>query len=148
MILRWFDPKRQRYLEAVVQVQVGGDQTDPEYSASEIGDVDSTTVEVTFSEEVNSSGGFDAGVTIRVNAVSQTISSATKQADPTVVHYVITPKIDINDSVTWEYDSGLGDIEDTSGNPLGDVAAQAVTNYVGSHFYFDEQEDSAHIAHL
>ena len=115
------------------------------FSAGEIGDVDSTTVEITFTAEVFSpTTDYVSGVTIKVNAVSQTISSGTRQVDTSLVHYVITPKIDTNDTVTWEYDDDFGDLEDSGAAPLGDIAAQGNTNYVGSLWYFDEEESSAH----
>lgn len=116
----------------------------PAYSFSETGDVASDIVEVTFTETVTSTN-FANGVTIEVNTVPVAISSATLQGDGKTVHYEI-PASDINDSITWEYDDTAGDIEDADGNDLASVGPLTVTNYIGSHLYFDEQEDSAHIA--
>jgi hypothetical protein len=156
-------PKRGRYRSGwVVQIrgiskltvpgqigkgEVKDDVTSPEYSQSEVGDVNSTTIEVLFSENVNSAD-FSAGVTIKVNAVSRAISSATQQANQALVYYVVASQVNIADSVTWEYDDAVGDIEDDSNNALLDVTAQTTVNFVGSHFYFDEPDDSAHLAHI
>lgn len=114
------------------------------FSSGEIGDVDSVTVEGTFTGVVFSpTSDYVSGFTIKVNAVSTTISSGTRQGDTTKIHWVITPKIDIDDTVTVEYLDSAGDIEDTGGTQMGDLAATAYTNYVGSLLYFDDEESSA-----
>lgn len=59
------------------------------YGWAEIGLVDAQTVAVTFTDEVEA-GDYAAGVTIEVNGSAWTISSATRQADKRVVHYVIS----------------------------------------------------------
>jgi hypothetical protein len=113
-------------------------------SAAEIGDVSTTTVEVQFTANVNATD-YKAGVTIKKNAVSQTINTATRQADQRFVRYVIAAAADADDSVTWEYDSAAGDYQDDEGNPMGDIGATAVTNYIATHFYFDTADDSGWI---
>lgn len=118
------------------------------YGSGEIGDINQTTVEVTFTGNVNSPGlGYDAGVTIRVNAIAATILTATRQ-DPSndLVHYVLSAAVDIDDVITFEYDDDFGDLEDDDTNPLADIASSPVTNYVGSHYYFDTEESSAWVA--
>jgi hypothetical protein len=112
-------------------------------SNGEIGDVNSVTVEITFSEAIFSTN-YANGVTIRVNAVPATISSATRQ-DPNkaLVYYVLSAAVDINDIITFEYDNDFGDYEtDPGGVEVDDIASTAITNFVGSHYYFDEKEDS------
>jgi hypothetical protein len=129
-----------RRLQVVAVVVVGP----PGYSSGEIGDTGTTTVEVTFSENINATD-YKAGVTIKANSVSQTISTATRQGDQTVVHYVLSAALDVNDGITWEYDDDFGDYEDDDGNPMADVSAQAVSNYIGSHLYFDTADDAVWI---
>lgn len=111
-------------------------------SNAEIGDVGTTTIEAQFSGNVNATD-YKAGVTIRVNAVSQTINSATRQGDHSLVYYVIAAAVDVDDTLTWEYDDDLGDYEDDEGAPMADIGATAATNFVGSHTRFDLADDSA-----
>lgn len=111
------------------------DTTPPNYLSSAIGLSADDTVEVTFAEDVNSpSLGYDAGVTIKVNGGAATISSATRQVDQSVVHYVIGSTPNQGDTVTWEYSIASGDIEDQANipNAMGDVSAKSVTNYIGT----------------
>lgn len=117
----------------------------PEYSSSLIGDTNYTTVEVTFDQDINSPGAdYKAGVTIKKNSISQTISTGTRQANKAIVHYVITPAADINDTITFEYDDDVGDLEaDDDATDLLDVSAQSSINYIGSTLYFNEEESSA-----
>ena len=113
------------------------------YSA-EIGDVGTTTVEARFSDNVNATD-YTAGVTIKVNSVSQTINSGTRQGDHSIVHFVIAVAADVDDIITWEYDDDLGDYVDDDTNPMGDIAATQATNYIGSHLYFDTADDAVWI---
>jgi len=128
-----------------------GDNTvRPIYASSEMGNVAATTVVVNFSEPVNSPAlGYDAGVTIKVGGVGQTISAATRQVAQAVVHYEI-PKVTLIQVVTWEYVAASGDIEDQGIPALGllDVSASATTNNIGSHFKFNIPDNSGHLIHL
>jgi hypothetical protein len=126
---------RRRILLAVASVSV------LDVAAAEAGDVGTTTVEVRFTQNVNATD-YKAGVTIKVNSISQTINTATRQGDHRYVYYVIASAADADDSITWEYDSGAGDYQDDEGNPMGDISATPVTNYIASHFYFDTADDS------
>ena len=110
-------------------------------SGSEIGDEGTTIVEATFTENVNATD-YTAGVTIKANGVSQTINSADRQADHTLVHYTLAAALDVNDTVTWEYDDDLGDYQDDDGGLMADVSATSTTNYIGSHLYFDTADDA------
>jgi len=121
------------------------DTTPPGYLSGEEGDVTNATVAVTFNEAIVSAlDDYVSGVTIKVNGVAATINSGTRQSGNLVVHYVIASAADANDEITWEYSDAGGDIADTSGNQLGDVSAQGVTNNVGTHLWFDNADDSMH----
>jgi len=101
----------------------------PSYSSAEIGTVADTTVVVTFSTEISASD-YSLGVTIKVDDVAQEIASSTRQADHSVVHYVI-PAVTSVMVVTWEYDDLTGGISSAvDGTILDDIAAQTVTNNV------------------
>lgn len=113
-------------------------------STSTIGDVATTVVEVTFTANVNAAD-YTAGPTIKANSVTQTINSATRQANPAIVHYTLSAALDVNDSITWEYDDDLGDYQDDYGLLLADVTATSTTNYIGSHLYFDTADDAVWI---
>ena len=116
------------------------------FIVGEVGDVSTTVVEVTYTATVSSPlNDYTLGVTIKVNAGSVTVSSAARQTDTSKVRYTFASAVDINDTVTFEYASGPGDLQDSGGGDLGDIAAMSVTNNVGEHFYFDTADDSAHI---
>lgn len=126
----------------------GGGGAAPEFASGEEGDVNNETVEITFDQDIVSSD-YAAGVTIKINGVATTILSATRQTNHAIVYFEVDDPIDIDDVVTFEYDDAFGDYEAEDDNvDMVDISAQATTNYVGSHFYFDEEWDSAHIAHL
>ena len=133
--------RRQR---AFYQKGAGSLGSVPTYTSGEIGDVDTVTLEILFSEQVQSVD-FADGVTIKVNTVSQAISSGTLQSGNLLVYYVI-PACDIDDTITWEYAGGS--IADLSGNALATVTAQTDTNYIGGQFYFNDFNSSGHVAHL
>ena len=115
------------------------------YSAGHVGDVATTTIEIHFSGNVNATD-YTAGVTIKVNSVSQTITSATRQSDHTQVFYVIAAAVDVDDVLTFQYDDATGDYQDDLGAQMGDIAATTTTNYVGSHLYFDTADDAIWVA--
>ena len=131
------------FLHRLYDLLFGGAST-LTYSAGEAGDVGTTTIEVQFSGNVTATD-YKAGVTIKVNAVSQTINSGTRQADHRFVFFVLAAAVDVNDTITWEYDDDLGDYEDDLGDPMGDITAQNVTNLVGSHLYWDTADDAVWI---
>lgn len=121
----------------------GGGGTPPEFGFGKLGDVGYTTIEITFDIDVSSpTPDYKTGATIKVNSVSQTINTATRQADHKVVYYVIDTAVDANDVITWEYDDDLGDIEsELDGTNMLDVSATGATNYVGSHLYYSTEDD-------
>ena len=127
---------------------IQADLSAPTFSDGEEGDQTNATIAVRFSESVTSSN-FATGVTIKLNGVGATISSATLQGDPAYVYYVLSsPYADANDAITWEYSDVAGDIQDSAGNQLGDVVATAITNNVGRHLRFDDAPNSMHFAWL
>lgn len=107
----------------------------------------SDVVAVRFTRPVNSPGAdYSLGVTIEVNASPSTITSAVRQSDQSIVYYTLDAEVDANDVVTWAYDSGTGDLEDTlNSTTVPTVTAQTATNYIGSHWWFNFDENSGHI---
>lgn len=100
----------------------------PQYSSSEIGNVDASTVAVTFDKNVSSSD-YSTGVTIKVNSAAATISSAARQTDHAIVYYVLSAAAVSGDTVTWEYSGGVI-VSESDNAPLGTVTAQTVTNNI------------------
>jgi hypothetical protein len=115
--------------------------------APEVGDVDESTVVVTFSRAINSPAlGYDAGVAID-NGGAVGIDSATRQTNHAIVYYAIDTPVDLPDTPTWAYTAASGDLEGEGDSiAMDDIAATPVTNYVGSHAYFDRASDSGHVA--
>ena len=134
-------------------MRVGGVSVTPEppvavaplYSSAEIGTVNAYTVVATFDQNITASN-YATGVTIKVNTVSQTITSATRQANHAIVHYVI-PVLwhGSGDTVTWEYTGGNIVAEDDA-TALANVSAQAVTNNVTWEALLDLQADTLALA--
>ena len=117
------------------------------YSSGEIGDVSTTIVVIIFTATITSPGGdYTLGATIKVNGASVTISSAALQSDNLTIRYTLASAADINDEITYTYSSGAGDLQDSSGNDLESISETNVTNNIGTHWYFDTEEDSAHLA--
>ncbi|HEX8088366.1 MAG TPA: hypothetical protein VF762_05905, partial [Blastocatellia bacterium] len=85
---------------------------------------------------------FYSGVTIKVNGVAATISSATQTGLPTTVEYNLSAPVDQNDVVTWEYDSTTGFLIDGSNLSLQTFTPLEVMNLVGTTFDFSEKENS------
>lgn len=125
------------------QVIAGDDLTPPEFLSGEEGDVTHATLVVTFSENVSASD-YALGVTVKYDAVSQTISSATRQTNEAIVHYLLSADPITDDTITWEYSDTVGDYQDAAGNQMGDRAASACTNNIGTHAIFDNAADSMH----
>jgi hypothetical protein len=135
------------YVRSVYVTSVQADVSPPVFERSEEGDVTNATVAVVFSEAIFSAD-FTTGPTIKINGVAATILSATKQADPILVYYVLqAPYADANDLITFEYSDVAGDYADTVGNQMADVSATSITNNVGSHWRFDDAPNSMHLAY-
>jgi hypothetical protein len=124
----------------------GGAGKPPVYSFGEIGDTLPTTVEVAFSQPVTAAGNdYSTGVTITVGGAGVAIASGTRQTNENIVFYVI-PAVAINGIVTWAYSTATGVITSSKGVDLANVAAQTITNYIGSQLYFNDFNASGHLA--
>jgi hypothetical protein len=108
----------------------GGGTAAPQFSSAEVGNVDASTVVVTFDQNVKA-GDYKAGVVIKVNGVAATISSAARQATRGIVRYALSSAVTAGQTVTWEYAAIDGFIGNAADAQLADVSAQAVTNNVG-----------------
>jgi hypothetical protein len=130
-------------LPLIARRRKAGGAAAPEFQSAEIGTVNGYTVVVTFDSDISASN-YATGVTIKANNVSQTITSATRQANHAIVRYVIPiPYHGNGDTLTWEYDADTGNIEGESGGvPLADVTAQAVTNNIAWEALLDLQADT------
>lgn len=126
-------------IQAVASAPAG-----PQFSSAEIGAVNASTLVVTFDQDVLAAeNDYGLGVTIKVNGVSTSISGGIRQANHAVVYYDI-PVLwhGSSDVVTWEYDSATGIIvAESDSTPLGDVAAQSVTNNCEYAALLDLQAD-------
>jgi len=110
-------------------ILAGGSSVLPRYL--EVGLVDAYTVVVVFNTAIYASN-YATGVVIKKNTVSQTIDSATLQADNRTVYFVLHVEVAAGDAVTWEYDAGTGDYTNQAGNrTMKNVAAKAVVNNLG-----------------
>lgn len=106
--------------------------TPPLFVSAEIGDVDATTVVVTFDRAVLAAeNDFLLGVTIKINGSAATLISGIRQTNHAIVYYALTPAVISTDTVTWEYNAAIGIIvSEIDGAALADVTAQSVTNNV------------------
>lgn len=104
------------------------DKQYPVFSSAEVGNVNASTVSVTFSVNVSASN-YATGVTIKVNGSAATISSATRQANHAVVYYALSAAVVNGNTVTWEY-SGGNITNEATGAALQTTSAQSVTNNV------------------
>lgn len=124
------------------------DLSAPIFDAGEEGDQANAIVVITFSEAIQASN-YSLGVTIKIDGVAATISSAALQPDNTTVYYTLSaPWAAANSSVTYSYSDVTGDYADLSNNQMGDITNQAVTNNVGRHLRFDDAPNSMHLAWL
>lgn len=95
--------------------------------SAEIGNVDESTVAVTFDQFVVSSDYLN-GVTIKVNGSPVSIDTAERQSNHALVYYVLNSPVEFGDVVVWEYLDGLIAAEDDGVQLHGTV--QPVTNNV------------------
>lgn len=112
-----------------------------------IGEVDSTTLVVRFSRAVDTGSTYDADAAIYVNAAPVSISSATRQADHSIVHYVI-PAIDANDSVVFVYAAGASIYDEYDNDILLASAIKIAFSSVGTYLNFDSADNSMHLLTL
>jgi len=127
---------------------ISADIVPPSYSTGEEGDQSNAIVAITFSEAVQSSS-FSTGVTIKVDGVTATITSAVQQADPVLVFYTLASPWAVSNSViTFTYSDIIGDYSDLANNQMGDITAAAVVNDVGRHERYDDAPNSFHLAYI
>ncbi len=104
--------------------------TAPHFSSAEVGDVNASTVAVTFDSAIVADGSdYSSGVTIKVNGSTRNFESGIRQANHAVVYYALSSPVANGDTVTWEY-SGGSIISESDGLALANVSAQNVTNNV------------------
>lgn len=103
----------------------------PTYVNAAIGNVNSSTVAVIFSEAVVAAGDdYSSGVTIKVNNVAATISSGTRQADQAIVYYVLSAPVTYGDAVTVSYSSTAGVITNADEEVLATFSERSVINSI------------------
>ena len=103
----------------------------PLFSAGEIGLVDAYTVVVTFTRPVLASS-YATGITIKKNTVSQTINSATRQANQAVVYFVLQDAASAGDTLTFEYNAGVGDYSNLAATKImASLSAVSLVNNLG-----------------
>ena len=109
------------------------DEPQPEkvyYLSSEIGGYGLDILEVTFTTVILASN-YATGVTIKKGGVTQTIVSASRKADTKMVRYTLDSPAAEGDTVTWEYNSGVGDYSNSANTyNLTTYTAQSVTNNI------------------
>jgi hypothetical protein len=104
------------------------------FASAEVGNVDASTVVVTFTLPVAAAGSdYKSGVTIKVNGVAAVISSATRQANTAVVYYVLATPVAHGDAVTWEYLS-IDEQKTISLYWVSDTHVLTGTPIYGTHF--------------
>jgi len=114
-------------------------------SGGEIGDVSNTTLDLTWGAAVASlSSTYTLGLTVTVNGVPVSVTSATLQPGSQVVRVVLASAADADDVVAVAYDQTTGDLVDGNGLEVASASATAANN-VGTHLYFDQADDSAHL---
>lgn len=79
------------------------------FVSGEIGNVDATTLVITFSEAVTNS--FINGITVRVNNAI-VFYTAQQQTNHAIVYFTI-PTCDSDDIITWQYSTVLPNVWDT-----------------------------------
>lgn len=79
------------------------------FISGEIGNVDNSTIVITFSEAV--SNDIVNGVTIRKNGVLESFT-AQRQSNHAIIYYTISA-CDSDDILTWEYNTVLPNVWDT-----------------------------------
>jgi hypothetical protein len=103
----------------------------PYFVNGEVGNINATSVVVSFNEEMKSTN-FSNGVTI-TNVTSGSIistGSAVLELDKHIVTYTVAPAVSIGNAITWEYLASAGDISDLAGNLLLNTIPQTIINHL------------------
>lgn len=105
-------------------------ETTPLYLSGSIGAINSRTVEIIFSCPVHAAD-YATGITIKANGVTQTISSATRQAETNIVRYELAIGLFTADTITFEYNAGVGGYYDaTDTYAMGNISAKTLVNTI------------------
>jgi hypothetical protein len=103
----------------------------PTFGSGEVGAINTTTIDVTLSEAIQGTN-YGSGWTFKINSVTKSIVSATRQTNTAHVYFVISAVVANGDTVTCEYAAASGNIKNMAGNPLANVSAQTLTNNVAA----------------
>lgn len=132
--------ERWTVLEAVLALSI----STVALSSGEIGDVDYTTLDLTWSAAVSSSSSdYTLGMSLTVNGNAAAIVSAVLQPGSQVVRIVLAAAVGVSDTVAAAYDSSSGDLVDGSSLAVASTTSSVVNN-VGTHLYFDQEDDAIH----
>ncbi|MDQ1307668.1 MAG: hypothetical protein QG671_3501 [Actinomycetota bacterium] len=112
-----------------------------------IGDVDTSTIVSQFAEAVYSpSGNYGTGVSVTDDGTPVVVSSATRQTDHSYVYYVLHDPAGIASVVRWSYVPGDLAADSDPSKKVADSGWMAVVNRIGTHLWFNEGEESGHLA--
>ncbi|SRR5258706_8580644 len=102
----------------------------PEFVSAEIGNIDSSTVVLTLSENIVAND-YSLGFTIKINGISELINSATRQSNHAIIYFILDDSVISTDNITIEYNSNRGGISSETGVVyLNDITPQEVQNNV------------------
>ncbi len=118
----------------------------PVVNGSEIGNQTNATVTVIFSQAVTASN-YSLGVTIKLDGVPVSISSAVIQDDHLVAIYTLSTNAKSNSLVNFIYSDVVGDYANNLEGALGPVNI-TVTNNVGIQARFNDSPNSMQLWHL
>ena len=124
---------------------ISQDVVSPIFESGEEGDQSNYIVAVTFSETITSTD-YSAGVTIKIDGITATISLAAVQSDNRTVFFTVTAGAVSNSVVTFTYSDIVGDYHDLAGNQMGDITNAAIINNVGRHLRFNDAPNAMHLA--
>jgi hypothetical protein len=120
----------------------------PTLVSAEVGNVDTTTIAVTFDQAVTAAN-YKTGVTIKNGGATQTISTGTRQTNHRIVYYVITLVVAPGDVVTIRIDATNVITSESGGVALADTGTRSVTNHVGGYvqaLQFNDARNSQYLS--
>lgn len=116
------------------------------FSSAEVGDVANNVVAVTFTDNVMSGVSLSTGITIKINGISATISSAAQPVDTRIIQFTLSAPVGLTDLVTVEFDNFGASLTDGNAIGVASFSAQDVTNQVGEHWRFNDASNSGQFA--
>lgn len=118
------------------------------FANGEVGNVAADTVVVNWTAGIISPlADYTLGVTIKVNTIAATINSASRPST-TQTRYVLSVAVVDGDIVTWEYNSGPGDLQTiATGNDVVTISEQSITNSLtsGNSLDFSQAANSMYV---